>query len=190
MTRPRILCPPTKVKHPCVLLVPSLLHPTDPSHFSFMALGANPSHILPLSTPRCHLLPPVSPRLWPSHRGAKCAPHRAGDAPACEKLTLNVHRAISGCRQQRGRARMSLLPASPGASWPGSFSLPMLGWHWPRVQGPDSPRAVARAVGMGIASAAAQEINPHLSARILSSLTCQIHRETVTKCLCANDAEF
>lgn len=63
-------------------------------------------------------------------------------------------------------------------------------WHRQRVLGPDGPRAAARAVGMGIRSAAAQEINPHLSVRILSSLTCQIHRETVTKCLCANDAEF
>lgn len=66
----------------------------------------------------------------------------------------------------------------------------MTSWHRPHVLGPDGPQAVARTAGMGIASAAAQEINPHLSVRILSSLTCQIHRETVTKCLCANDAEF
>lgn len=79
---------------------------------------------------------------------------------------------------------------TPDAFRPGLFLLWIPGWHQPCVLGPESLQAVARAAGMGIASAAAQEINPHLSARILSSLTCQIHRETVTKCLCANDAEF
>ncbi|XP_051492131.1 telomerase-binding protein EST1A isoform X2 [Apus apus] len=47
--------------------------------------------------PRCHLLPLVSPRLWPCHHSAKCAPHGAGDAPACAKPTRNVQGAISWC---------------------------------------------------------------------------------------------
>lgn len=85
-----------------------------------------------------------------------------------------------------GQGLLLQAPVPPG--W--SLFPPVAPLALAACAGTREPQRAARAVRMGIRSAAAQEINPHLSARILSSLTCQIHRETVTKCLCANDAEF
>lgn len=58
--------PSNKGRTPSQPLCPPLLQPTDSARISLVAPGADPSHILPLSAPRCHLLLLLSPWLCPS----------------------------------------------------------------------------------------------------------------------------